>query len=253
MAVRETPADYAIPRIVVEAQGKSYGPNGETKEHLPTGMYRNNSGVVEIMDVVGKSIQVKVPEFFSYGDTDSRSQVNLTSLGSGAIMVLGPAGKGKTQMLYGFAQAAGAHHIQIGEPDSERQAHPAALPAELAKVPDAAKIVVVDSLRYYAVVGVILAKGGVPRELALIATALDAYGRAHGKVVLASINVMSSSLEAVDDVVQLLDGSCRGLIQVTGTEMKPGNRLMTTGRLSLRPRLRRGVPLRTALYEPMPE
>lgn len=253
MASKETPGDYAVPRIVIQAEGTSYGPVGETSERRSTGMYLNTDGDVAIMDSVGKSVPIDVPEFFDYGDTESRSQVKLTKLNSGAIMVLGPAGKGKTQMLYGFAQKARAHHIQIGEPDSEKQAHPAALPKELALVPDSNRIVVIDSLRYYAVVGVLLAKGGVPRELALIATALDAFGRATKRVVLCAVNVMSSSLETVDDVVQLLDGSCRGLIQVTGTEMMPGNRLRTTGRFSLRPRLRRGVPLRTESYEPMPE
>lgn len=171
----------------------------------------------------------------------------------GLYVVVAGRGMGKTVLIRAMARA-GARIVRTGEPElGYTPMCDESISAALSSaVSTDDKFVGIDSIRALTLRGERLGRGGLPKEIAEEVTSLNYAAQRSGVTVVATLNVMSEDLEAVDTFVSGVNSSCAGTILIHGFSAI-GRGDDTTARmqgvLSTRPsRIERGFTLFIADY-----
>lgn len=162
----------------------------------------------------------------------------ITAFPAGFIALMGGSGSGKSVLA---GRLPGKYYL-LGEPAPGSMpftptAHSAVVNEVLAQ--DAGTICVVDSLRMATLGGGALGPGGIPRDMGFQLSQLDYACRMVGVCCVGVLNIMTDDARAIAAAVEVISGSCSGVIDVAGTMMdsRTGD-LTVNGRASLRPNAR---------------
>lgn len=163
----------------------------------------------------------------------------LETLPVGFVALMGASGSGKSVL----ASKLPGRYYSLGEPAPGSMpftptAHSAVVNEVLAQ--PAGALCVVDSLRMATLGGGALGPGGIPRDMGFQLSQLDYACRMVGVCCIGVLNVMTDDARAVSAALEVISGSCTGVIDVSATTLdsRTGD-LVVSGTASFRPDARR--------------